>query len=77
MPADVGFDNWEPVVLGADPPLTSVDMCLEGIGRKAAELLLDAVGGQRSTGLHTLPCRLVLRDSSGSGRWTGDPPSPP
>jgi LacI family transcriptional regulator len=44
--APVGFDNWEPVVLGADPPLTSVDMCLEDIGRKAAELLLAAISGE-------------------------------
>jgi LacI family transcriptional regulator len=65
MSQSLGFDNWEPVVLGADPPLTSVDMCLEDIGRKAAELLLEAVAGQHPNGLHALPCRLVLRDSSG------------
>jgi LacI family transcriptional regulator len=29
----VGFDNWEPIALGAQPPLTSVDMCLEEVGR--------------------------------------------
>jgi LacI family transcriptional regulator len=70
VPSDVavvGFDNWEPVVLGADPPLTSVDMCLEDVGRKAAELLLAAVGGEQPNGLHTLPCRLVQRDSSAPG----------
>jgi hypothetical protein len=38
------------------------------IGRKAAELLLDAVTGQQRSGLHTLPCRPVLRDSSGLGQ---------
>ena len=32
--AIVGFDNWEPMVLGADPPLSSVDMCLEDVGRR-------------------------------------------
>ena len=40
----VGFDNWEPMVLGADPPLTSVDMCLEDVGRAAAGA---AAGGHR------------------------------
>jgi LacI family transcriptional regulator len=67
----VGFDNWEPVVLGADPPLTSVDMCLEDIGRKAAELLLAAVSGERVYGVYMLPCRLVMRDSSVPGRQSG------
>jgi len=37
--AIVGFDNWEPMVLGADPPLSSVDMCLEDVGRAAAQLI--------------------------------------
>ena len=40
IPGDValvGFDNWEPMALGAQPPLTSVDMCLEEVGRVAAE----------------------------------------
>ena len=32
--------------LGAQPPLTSVDMCLEEVGRAAAELLLAAIDGQ-------------------------------
>ncbi len=42
----VGFDNWSPMVLGADPPLTSVDMCLEDVGRVAAEHL--PAGHQRA-----------------------------
>jgi LacI family transcriptional regulator len=65
--AVVGFDNWDPVVLGADPPLTSVDMALEEIGRQAAELLLRAVGGEHAGGVHTVPGRLVQRDSSVPG----------
>jgi hypothetical protein len=31
--------------LGADTPLTSVDTSLEGVGRKATELLLAAIHG--------------------------------
>jgi LacI family transcriptional regulator len=62
--AIVGFDNWEPMVLGADPPLSSVDMCLEDIGRAAAEDLLAAIGGEPARGVRTVPGRLVVRASS-------------
>jgi LacI family transcriptional regulator len=51
--------------LGADPPLTSIDMSLEGVGRKAAELLLAAIDGEPAYGLTTVPCRLIIRASSG------------
>ncbi len=70
----VGFDNWTPMALGADPPLTSVDMCLEEVGRVAAEHLLRAIDGEPSHGACTVPSRLVVRGSSvpaapaGSGR---------
>jgi LacI family transcriptional regulator len=62
--AIVGFDNWEPMVLGADPPLSSVDMCLEDVGRAAAEILLSAIGGTPDGGVRTVPCRLLIRGSS-------------
>ena len=62
----VGFDNWDPMTLGALPPLTSIDMCLEDVGRVAAELLLAAIGGEQAAGgVHTVPTRLVVRESSG------------
>ncbi len=60
----VGFDNWSPLVLGADPPLSSVDMCLEEVGRVAAEHLLLAISGEPTHGVHTVPCQLVVRESS-------------
>ena len=60
----VGFDNWEPMALGAEPPLTSVDMCLEEVGRAAAELLLAAIAGEPARGVRTVPSRLVVRQSS-------------
>ena len=60
----VGFDNWDVMVLGCQPPLTSVDMNLEGLGRAAAELLLAAIGGEPTPGHHTRPCRLVIREST-------------
>ncbi|MBV9380198.1 MAG: LacI family DNA-binding transcriptional regulator [Streptosporangiaceae bacterium] len=60
----VGFDNWAPMALGALPSLTSVDMCLEEVGRIAAGHLLAAIGGEHPHGVHTVPCRLVVRESS-------------
>jgi len=60
----VGFDNWEPMALGAQPPLTSVDMCLEEVGRAAAGHLLAAIAGTPGHGVHIVPTRLVVRESS-------------
>jgi LacI family transcriptional regulator len=60
----VGFDNWNPMVRGSDPPLSSVDMCLEDVGRAAAQDLLAAIGGEPARGVRTVPCRLVVRESS-------------
>jgi LacI family transcriptional regulator len=71
----VGFDNWEPMACGADPPLTSIDMCLEDVGRVAGEHLLSAINGEPTHGTHTVPCRLVVRDSTGPP-GTSPPGSP-
>jgi LacI family transcriptional regulator len=60
----VGFDNWEPMALGAQPPLTSIDMCLEEAGRVAAQLLLAAIAGDPAHGIRKVPSRLVVRESS-------------
>ncbi|MFI6071324.1 LacI family DNA-binding transcriptional regulator [Actinoplanes sp. NPDC051343] len=60
----VGFDNWDVVVDGCRPALTSVDMDLEGIGRSAAELLLAAINGDDVSGRRARPCRLVPRAST-------------
>jgi LacI family transcriptional regulator len=62
----IGFDNWEPMALGSQPPLASVDMCLEDVGRIAAEHLLLAIAGQPTHGARSVPCRLVLRESAGA-----------
>jgi LacI family transcriptional regulator len=60
----VGVDNWTVFAGTARPPLTTIDLNLEAIGRHAGELLLDAIGGRPSPGLHVLPCRLVVREST-------------
>ena len=67
IPGDValvGFDNWDVMVDGCRPALTSIDMDLEGIGRTAAELLLAAINGDPVRGRRTRPCRLVPRAST-------------
>ncbi|MGI5237838.1 LacI family DNA-binding transcriptional regulator [Dactylosporangium sp. CA-139066] len=67
VPGDValvGFDNWDVMVEGCRPQLTSIDMDLEGIGRTAAELLLSAINGDAVHGLRAVPCRLVPRAST-------------
>jgi Periplasmic binding protein-like domain len=59
------------MALGAQPPLASVDMCLEDVGRIAAEHLLSAIGGEPTHGAHAVPCRLVLRESVGPAAGSG------
>jgi LacI family transcriptional regulator len=60
----IGFDNWTPMALGSEPPLTGIDMCLEDVGRTAAEHLLAAINDSPTHGVRMVPCRLVVRDST-------------
>lgn len=62
--AVMGFDNWEVLVTGSRPQLTSVDMDLEALGRMAAQSLFAAIDGAERSGVQTLPCRLVVRGST-------------
>lgn len=62
--AVVGFDNWDVMVSAARPPLTSVDMNLEALGREAGQRLIDMINGERLSGIRRLPCSLVVRESS-------------
>ncbi|MGH3281470.1 MAG: LacI family DNA-binding transcriptional regulator [Trebonia sp.] len=61
----VGFDNWLPMVMGALPPLTSVDPCLEEVGRVAATRLLAAIGGEHDAAVQRVPASLAVRESTG------------
>lgn len=71
VPEDVavtGHDNWEILALNARPHLTSVDMNLEELGRRAAARLFDAIEGRAgggAGGTEVVPCRLVPRGSTG------------
>lgn len=67
VPEDVavlGFDNWEVLTTGSRPQLTSVDPNLEELGRTAARALFDAIDDEHDRGVRTLPCRLVIREST-------------
>jgi LacI family transcriptional regulator len=67
IPEDVavtGYDNWDVMALASRPPLTTVDLELEELGRHAARLLLDAVAGRAHRGTVELPARLVVRAST-------------
>lgn len=64
--AVIGFDNWEIFTTSSRPPLSSIDMNLEVLGRVAAERLSAALGGDLRAGVESLPCRLVPRESTTS-----------
>jgi LacI family transcriptional regulator len=61
--AVVGYDNWDTMALAARPPLTTVDMNLDEIGRRAALRLLEAIDGRATGGVDPVPCSLVVRQS--------------
>ncbi len=67
VPDDIavtGYDNWSVMALASRPPLTTVDLKLEELGRRTANLLLDSIAGSRHPGLLEMPTRLVTREST-------------
>ncbi|MGZ0150840.1 LacI family DNA-binding transcriptional regulator [Kribbella sp. WER1] len=67
VPADIavtGYDNWSVMSQASRPPLTTVDMQLEELGRRTATLLLDAIAGTPHPGPLHLPTRLITREST-------------
>jgi LacI family transcriptional regulator len=67
VPADVaviGFDNWDILCEDSWPPLSSVDMNLQELGRRAARALVDAIGGRPSEGIHLGDVRVAAREST-------------
>ena len=59
----VGIDNWGVIAEAARPPLTTVDLGLEEIGHRAGDLLLAAIDGHPTPGVHIVPSHLVVRES--------------
>ncbi|MFJ3404123.1 LacI family DNA-binding transcriptional regulator [Promicromonospora sp. NPDC090134] len=67
VPDDVavtGYDDWDVMSLASRPPLTTVDMQLERLGQRAAELLIAAIEGDPARGVERLAPRLVVRAST-------------
>jgi LacI family transcriptional regulator len=64
--AVVGFDNWDVLVEGARPQLTSVDMNLQELGRLAAEALVAMIDGKTVHGRIRNRVELIARASSKS-----------
>ncbi|TRO59380.1 LacI family DNA-binding transcriptional regulator [Streptomyces sp. IB201691-2A2] len=62
--AVVGYDNWEVLSAETRPPLTTIDMNLEVLGRTAAQHLFAAIGGRAASGVHRMPCSLTIREST-------------
>jgi LacI family transcriptional regulator len=61
----VGVDNWEVMVEGCRPPLTTIDLNLSELGHAAATKLLRAIEGHPlEQGVQLMPCRLVTRRST-------------
>ena len=66
----VGYDDtWYALV--TNPPLTSVNMAVDLIGRRAAEMLIASIDGRPDEQHAVLPVSLTVRRSS------GPPPSQP
>jgi LacI family transcriptional regulator len=67
IPYDVavtGYDNWDVMALATRPPLTTVDLQLEELGRCAAGFLLDEIAGHPHPGVTSLAPRLIVREST-------------
>lgn len=63
--AVVGVDNWDVMAEAARPPLTTIDLNLREVGRRAATRLLSALDGSPlPTGVELVGCRLVVRGST-------------
>ncbi|GAA4775047.1 LacI family DNA-binding transcriptional regulator [Microbacterium gilvum] len=62
--AVIGVDNWEPLAAHARPPLTTVDLQLQQLGRVAAHRLQRATTGEIRGGVERLPGSLIIRDST-------------
>ena len=60
----VGFDDIE-FASFCDPPLTTIEQPTREIGNKAMSLLFDMLnGGKPEATMHTLPIKLIVRDSA-------------
>jgi LacI family transcriptional regulator len=66
VPEDVavaGFDDWDVMALASRPPLTTVDLRLEELGRVAGQALLSLIDGGPAESAAVTPA-LVVREST-------------
>ena len=68
IPEDIaiaGFDNI-PAASLVDPPLTTINMFQENIGRRATQMVFDRIQGTAPEGMQTveMPYQLVIRKST-------------
>jgi LacI family transcriptional regulator len=66
--AVVGYDNWELYCSHSRPPITTIDMNLEEVGRLAALGLVAAIAGEPPSGITRVPPRLVPRASTAGNK---------
>lgn len=68
VPEDVsviGYDNWHYYAEETTPPLTTVDMNLDQLGRLAGETLLQMIDGHPvAAGTRKLACQIIERGSA-------------
>jgi LacI family transcriptional regulator len=67
VPADlsiVGFDDHRVFSEGLMPPLTTVALPYDRMGRIAADLLIEQIGGRRSAEIIRIQGPLILREST-------------
>ena len=62
----VGFDNWRVMAEAVRPPLTSVDLNLNALGRRAGDTIMRMIDGENISGVKRLECTLVVRESCGA-----------
>lgn len=61
----IGMDNWNVIAEAARPSITSVDLNLRAVGRRAAELLVRKIAGDDVPGgIEYVDCTLVARQSA-------------
>ena len=65
--AIVGYDNWSRLSDDRDYSLTTIDPNLHDLGAIAVSHLLRAMAGERTPGVHGVPCTLIPGGSTGAG----------
>ena len=60
----IGYDNWDVMVSGRRPTLSTIDPRLSELGRRAAESLMRVIAGERLSGTQWISPQLVIGEST-------------